>query len=99
MEQEAPEPDDQVAEKSHQEDIVMAASKTIGNPLVGQIDENQIRQGIHDLGGVDCGIVVLKRAPVRMAAGDIKGKDPRVVREEENTHGGSLPLRTSSALT
>ena len=52
---------DQVADKSEEEDLVMAISKAAADASVGQINECQIGECIYDFSTVDTRIVVLRR--------------------------------------
>ncbi len=59
MEHEAADSDKKVAEVCDLEDHVMAMFSTTVDAGVCEIHEHQIRQGVDDLGGVVCRIIVL----------------------------------------
>ena len=52
---------DQVADKSDEEDLVMAISKAAADASVGQINECQIGECIYDFSTVGTRIIVLRR--------------------------------------
>jgi hypothetical protein len=64
VEEEATRPDDQVADEGEQEDAVMGLLEAVGDAAVGEVDEEQVGEGVDDLGGVFGGVVVLL-APVQ----------------------------------
>jgi len=64
VEGEAAGADDQVADEGEQEDAVMVLLQAVGDAAVGEVDEEQVGEGVDDLGGVLSGIVVLL-APVQ----------------------------------
>lgn len=68
VEQEAPEPDQKVPEERDLEDRVMAVPPTAANTLDPEIHEQQVREGVHDLRGVDGRIVVLHRRGYRVSS-------------------------------
>jgi hypothetical protein len=59
MEQKAARPNKQVSIKRNHENRVMAVFAHVQHALDTQREEQQIRQGIHNLGGVGRGIVIL----------------------------------------
>jgi hypothetical protein len=63
VESEAAGADDEVAHEGEQEDALMVLLKAVADAAVGQVDEQQVGEGVHDLGGVFCRIVVFL-APV-----------------------------------
>lgn len=64
VEKEAARADDQVADEGEQENAVVVLLQAVGDAAVGEIDEEQVGEGVDDLGGVLGGIVVLF-APVQ----------------------------------
>lgn len=64
VKEEAPRPDDQVADEGEQEDAIVILLQAIGDAAVGEVDEEQVGEGVDDLGGVLGGIVVFF-APVQ----------------------------------
>lgn len=64
VEEEAAGADDQVADEGEQEDAVVVLLQAVGDAAVGEVDEEQVGEGVDDLGGVLGGIVVLL-APVQ----------------------------------
>ena len=64
VEEEAAGADDQVADEGEQEDAVVVLLQAVGDAAVGEVDEEQIGEGVDDLGGVLGGIIVLF-APVQ----------------------------------
>lgn len=61
VEEETAKPDQKVPIKRDLEDRVMAVPPTTANTLDAKKHEQQIRERVHDLGGVDGRIVVLRR--------------------------------------
>lgn len=59
MEQEAAQPNDQIADKAKQEHFIMSISDTAGNAAICQVDKRQIRERVDNFGGIGCCIVVL----------------------------------------
>lgn len=61
MEEEAARADDEVADEGDEEDAVMVVAQAVVDALEGQVDEEQVRQRVDDLGSVDGCVVVLSR--------------------------------------
>lgn len=59
VEEEAPGADDEVAEEGDEEDAVMVVAQAVVDALEGEVDEQQVRERVDNLGAVDGGIVVL----------------------------------------
>lgn len=59
MEQHAPHPNNQIADKAHEKHGVVSISNTASDSFPSQNHKHQIRDGVHDLGWIDCGVVVL----------------------------------------
>lgn len=64
VEEEAAGADDQVADEGEQEDALVVLLEAVGDAAVGEIDEEQVGEGVDDFGRVLGGIVVLL-APVQ----------------------------------
>lgn len=61
MEEKTARANHQISAESDQEDLVMLIAATADDPLDAQPHEEQVGQGIDNLGGVDGGIVILAR--------------------------------------
>ena len=59
MESQTSKPDEHVSSKSNDEDLVMIVLDAIAESTKCKVDEESIREGIDDLGGIRGGIVVL----------------------------------------
>ena len=64
MEEEAAGADEQVADETDDEDGVMAMFATGSNAPVGEVDEEEVREGVDYLGGIRGCIVILKEPSV-----------------------------------
>jgi hypothetical protein len=63
VESEAAGADDEVAHKGEQEDALMVLLQAVADAAVCEVDEEQVGEGVYDLGGVSGRVVVLL-APV-----------------------------------
>lgn len=59
MEEEAARPDEQVADKADEEDGVVAMFAAGSDAQVGEVDEEEVREGVDYLGGVGSRVVIL----------------------------------------
>ena len=73
MKQEAAGADEQVSDEADKEDCVMAISAAGLDAHNGEIDEEEVRERVHDFGGVRCRVVILGWRVVSGVEGRIVG--------------------------
>jgi len=59
MKSQTSKPDKHVSSKGNDEDLVMIVLHAIAESTNRKVDEKSVREGVDDLGGIRCGIVVL----------------------------------------
>ena len=64
VEKEAPCAHNEISNEGDKEDAVVAIAQAVVYALEREIDEQEIREGIHDLGRVDGGIIILALSSV-----------------------------------
>ena len=69
MESKTPRSDQKIAKESDAENSIMAILPTIDHAFEGQVDEEEVRQGVDYLCGVSRGIIVLP--DVRRVCGEL----------------------------